>query len=102
MWKEGKMPMQQLAKELIEKGIIPADMDYKSQEAVQLAIEYNKKEMKKKEKQTRKEIKILTEKRKNLPPIDTWRNSGKTCGELMEMGYLPDEIAWGEDIDWFK
>lgn len=39
LWQEGKMPMQRLAKKLQEIGLIPEEMDYKSSEAVQMAIQ---------------------------------------------------------------
>ena len=51
---------------------------------------------------TQETIKILTEKRKNLPSINAPENYNKTSQELAEMGYLHDEIMWGEDIDMFK
>ena len=92
MWQEGKMPMQQFAKELIEKGIIPADLDYKSYEAVQLAIKYNQEQMEKKKESSKEAIKEQEEKRKTLPPLETWLDSDKTCRELHEMGYSYLEI----------
>lgn len=86
MWIQGKMPMQQLAKELIEKGIIPAELDYKSSEAVQLAIKYQKEEQEKNREKTQETIKILTEKRKNmikhLKNLQKWDIfTKKLCGE---------------------
>lgn len=102
MWIQGKMPMQQLTKELIEKGIIPTELDYKSHEAVQLAIKYQKEEQEKNREKTQETIRILTEKRKNLPSINAPENYDKTSQELAEMGYLYEEIMWGEDVDMFK
>lgn len=49
-----------------------------------------------------RELELLIQKRRKLPSIDTWINSDKNCKELMEMGYLYDEILWGEDIDMLK
>ena len=102
MWIQGKISMQQLAKELIEKGIIPAELDYKSHEAVQLAIKYQKEEQEKNREKTQETIRIITEKRKNLPSINAPENYDKTYQELAEMGYLHEEIMWEEDIDMFK
>ena len=51
---------------------------------------------------TQETIRILTEKRKNLPSINAPENYDKTSQELAEMGYLHEEIMWGEDIDMFK
>ena len=79
--------MQQLAKELTEKGIIPADLDYKSHEAVQLAIKYNQEQTEKKKENSIEAIKEQEEKRKTLPPLETWLDSDKTAKELHEMGY---------------
>ena len=45
---------------------------------------------------------VWYEKRKNLPSINAPENYNKTSQELAEMGYIHDEIMWGEDIDMFK
>jgi len=39
---------------------------------------------------------IQQDKRKNLPPLETWLNSNKSVKDLMEMGYLYEEILFGE------
>lgn len=87
MWQEGKMPMQQLAKELIEKGIISADLDYKSSQAVQQAIKYDQEQMEKAAKE-----KLEEEKRKRLPPLEIWLETDLTAKELHKMGYSYAEI----------
>lgn len=87
MWQEGKMPMQQLAKELIEKGIISADLDYKSSQAVQQAIKYDQEQMEKAAKE-----KPEAEKRKRLPPLEVWLGKDIPMEELHKMGYSYAEM----------
>ena len=82
MWPEGNMPIQQRTKELIEKGIISADLDYKSPQAVQQAIKFDQEQMEKVAKE-----KLEAEKRKRLPPLEIWLETDLTAAEVHEMGY---------------
>ena len=87
MWQEGNMPIQQTAKELIEKGLISTELDCKSPQAAQLAIKYEQEQIEKSAPQPADKEKLEAEKRKILPPLETWLNSDKTAKELHEMGY---------------
>lgn len=41
MWQEGRLPMQLLAKILMEKGISPKDFDYTSHKKMSFVVKYN-------------------------------------------------------------
>lgn len=87
MWQEGNMPIQQTAKELIEKGVISAELDYKSPRAAQLAIKYEQEQIEKSAAQPADKEKLEAEKRKILPPLEIWFWTGLTAKEVHEMGY---------------
>ena len=87
MWQEGNMSIQQRTKELIEKGILSADLDYKTPQAAQLAIKYDQEQMEKAAKE-----KLEAEKRQMLPPLEIWLGTDLTAAELHEMGYSYLEI----------
>lgn len=40
MWQEGKMPLQQYAKELIKNGILPSDFDITSHDEMNKVVKY--------------------------------------------------------------
>lgn len=82
MWQEGNIPIQQTAKELIEKGILSAELDYKSPRAAQLAIKYEQEQLEKAAKE-----KLEAEKSKRLPPLEIWLGTDLTAREVHEMGY---------------
>ena len=87
MWQEGNMPIQQRTKELIEKGILSADLDYKSPQAAQLAIKYDQEQIEKAAAQPADNEKLEAEKRKILPPLEIWLGTDLTAREVHEMGY---------------
>ena len=41
MWQEGKMPLQQYAKELIKSGILPSDFDIISHDEMNKVVKYH-------------------------------------------------------------